>query len=565
MIAGLFSISSEFILITTNFSFFTSAFATILLTLFMILMLIFIFHKIERLNQEVKIINSSNSFFKHVSSEGNDEITSLASQINQMVDDFQATYDELKKSMAEKSGELQSKNIQLQQEINASKKPKKMLMSHEYLTQLARYDTLTALPNRMFFNEILNKSINHAKRRKKILAILYVSIDNFHFIKDQTLSNYISKEIGYRLSNLLRAEDILAKLDNEDFIILLNDIGKPKFASTVAQKLLRSFLNPIKFQTQEMTLTASIGICIYPSDATSLEGLLKDLDIVVQKVKNSGGNNYQFYSQSMDIEAREYIQLEGALRQALPNNELTLYFQPKIHLKHGSIVGVEALIRWTHPELGVISPAKFIPLAEETGLIMEIGEWSLLEACKINKHWQEEGYEHISVAVNLSPKQFYHPSIADSISQALQSSGLNPSYLEIEINEETVMTDMDAATKKLDSIQMLGVCISLDHFGTGYTSISHLKQFHISSLKIDQSFIKGIPLKPDDLAITSAMIALAHNLGLTVVAEGVETVEQVQHLAAQGCDIVQGYFLSHPLPQSKIVSQFNKLREGALM
>lgn len=267
----------------------------------------------------------------------------------------------------------------------------------------------------------------------------------------------------------------------------------------------------------------------------------------------------------MDVEAREYIQLESALRKAIHNNELALYYQPKLHLKKGSVIGMEALIRWEHPVLGIIDPVRFIPIAEETGYIMQIGEWALYEACKMNKYWQDEGYEHLTISVNLSPKQFHHPHIADVIAKILTQTKLNPRYLEIEINEKTIMENSGASGKQLANIKATGVVISIDHFGTGYTSISHLKQFPISILKIDQSFIKGIPNIPNDLAITNAFISLAHNLGLAVVAEGVETAEQVQYLSNQSCDIVQGYFLSHPLPASKIVLQLKKLQDEVLI
>ena len=266
----------------------------------------------------------------------------------------------------------------------------------------------------------------------------------------------------------------------------------------------------------------------------------------------------------MDAEASEYIHMEKSLRNAITNNELTLYYQPKIHLKTGSITRLEALIRWVHPEIGVMNPEKFLPIAEETGLIHPIGEWALREACKMNKQWQDAGYAHMSVAVNLSPKQFYHPNIVQIIATALKETGLNPNYLELEITETAMMDDANKATTILADIKSTGVQISIDHFGAGYFSISQLKKFPLTLLKIDQSFIKGIPNNPNDSAITTAIIALAHNLGLEVVAEGVETAEQVQYLSLQNCDMVQGYFLSQPLPAEQIVLQFKKLIEGVL-
>lgn len=436
------------------------------------------------------------------------------------------------------------------------------------LTQLAHYDNLTDLPNRVFFNDILNKAISHAKRHKKILAILSINLDSFKNINTsfgRVVGDSMLKATAKRFSNTLRAEDVLARLDGDEFIILLNDIGKPKFASVVAEKLLKACSQPLTIDSHEISVTASVGICIYPSDGESLEVLLNNVNRALDTVKRAGGNNYQFYTREMDMEAHEYVQLENALRKALSNNELVLYYQPKLLIKRGNIAGVEVLIRWSHPQLGLINPAKFIPIAEETGFIMQIGEWALHEACKMNKHWQDEGYEHVTVAVNLSPKQFYHPDIANTIAKVLNETGLNPNYLEIEITEATVMDNIEMTTNILDKIKATGVKISIDHFGTGYISISHLKKIPISAVKIDQSFIKGIPQIPNDIAITNAFIALAHNLGLEVVAEGVETVEQAQYLASQNCDMIQGYFLSHPVPEQKITLQFKKITDKVLI
>jgi EAL domain-containing protein (putative c-di-GMP-specific phosphodiesterase class I) len=267
----------------------------------------------------------------------------------------------------------------------------------------------------------------------------------------------------------------------------------------------------------------------------------------------------------MDVEAREFIKLENDLKKAIERNELILYYQPELHIKKGTIAGVEALLRWAHPELGILNPAQFISIAEDTGLMLKIGEWAMREACKTNKYWQDEGYEHLVVALNLSPRQFQHADIAKTISTVLKETGLNPKYLELEISESTVMDHVEVAKSRLDAIKATGVQLSIDHFGAGYTSISHLKQFPVNAIKIDQNYIKGIPNNPDDSAITNAFIGLAHNLGLEVVAEGVETGEQVQYLSMQNCDMVQGYFLSHPLPADKIVQQFKKLMDGALL
>jgi diguanylate cyclase (GGDEF)-like protein len=445
---------------------------------------------------------------------------------------------------------------------------KQPFKASDYLTQVAKYDNLTSLPNQIVFNEMLNKSLNQAKRQKKILAILLVNIDSLKIINDKLgtkNSDALIKEMGKRFEGVLRSEDVLAKLDNNQFIILLNDILKPKFASSVAEKILHACSQPLLIGSKQLPIKASIGICIYPNDGQSLEELLKNADLALYKAKHSGSHVYQFYTHEMDIEGHEYIQLEHSLRKAIKNNEFKLYYQPKLYIKKGSVISVEALLRWEHPELGLINPNQFIPLAEETGMIMQLGEWALREACRTNKYWQDEGYEHISVSLNLSPKQFHHPTIAQSIATILAETGLNPHYLELEITEKDAMDNTDAAIIILNKIKETGVKIVIDHFGTGHTSISHLKQFPISALKIDQSFIKGIPNNPNDSAITNAMIALAHNLGLEIVAEGVETAEQVEYLANHSCDTIQGYYISHPLPAESVVNQFKKLRDGVLI
>jgi diguanylate cyclase (GGDEF)-like protein len=409
----------------------------------------------------------------------------------------------------------------------------------------------------------------NAKRHKKTLAILLIKLDGLKEITSalgEAETNAAIKEVSVRLSNAVRSDDILARLEGDEFILLLQDIGKPKFASIVAKKIAHACSLPIKVDSQEVFLQASIGISVYPNDGQSLETLLKNVNTALDSIsRSSGGSAYQFYSKEMDAEAHEYLQLEEALRKAILNNELELYYQPKLNIKSSMIAGVEALLRWQHPDLSNVSPAVFIPIAEETNLIIPLGEWALREACKMNKHWQNEGYEHLSIALNLSPKQFYHPDIVEIISNALKESDLNPAYLELEINEATVMNNMEKAIEILEKIKALGVHLAIDHFGTGYTSISHLKQFPISSLKIDASFIKGIPTNANDLAITNAFIALAHHFGLEVVAEGVETAEQVEYLATQNCDMVQGYYFCHPLSAQNIIQQLKKIADRAML
>ncbi|MHB1948985.1 MAG: putative bifunctional diguanylate cyclase/phosphodiesterase [Gammaproteobacteria bacterium] len=431
-------------------------------------------------------------------------------------------------------------------------------VSNNVISPLAHNDGLTMLPNRLFFNEMLNKTLSNAERQGQLLAILLIDLDHFKNINDALgieTGDLVLKQIALRFADTLRNSDLIARPHGDEFIILLTDIDHPKYASTVAEKLLQTCAEAIKINGRVFYITASIGICIYPHDGKSLEDLQKNADIALNKAKRAGGGVYQYFSKEMTLEANAHIKLETALHNALTNNEFVLYYQPQFNLLAGKITGVEALIRWDNPEIGLISPSNFIAHAEENGLIFPIGEWVLQEACRANKSWQNQGYQPITIAVNISPQQFNHPNMVKMVEKALSESGLDPNYLELEITEMTVMDDIKASTQKLNQIKAMGVKICIDDFGTGYTSISYLKQFPIDILKIDQSFIKGIPKNQNDLAISSAIIALGHNLGLQVVAEGVETAEQLQFLLDNHCDLVQGYYFSRPLPEQKMILQ----------
>lgn len=469
------------------------------------------------------------------------------------------------KTNKDRINELVTAITQLRQEISERKSVEHELnVNKEHLIRLAHYDMLTSLPNRVFFNEILNKAITHANAKNKIFAILLIDLDNFKKINDlygHAIGDQALIQIGNRFASILRTGDILARLGGDEYIVLLHDIGHPKYAKPVAEKIINSCSIPLNIESHEFFVSTSIGISVYPNDGHSLEDLQKHADLAMYKAKHAGGGIYQYFTQDLDIAAHEHIRLEASLRKAIEANEFVLHFQPQLNLNDGTIKSAEALIRWEHPELGLISPAKFIPLAEETGLIMPIGEWALHEACRINKEWQNQGYDPITIAVNISPKQFRHQDVTQIVANAIKENQLEAKYLKIEITESAVMENVENAIKKLKSIHDMGVQISIDDFGTGYTSISYLRQYPVSVLKIDQTFIKGIPQNQNDVAITSAVISLGHNLGLEVIAEGVETAEQMQFLVEHGCDSIQGYFFGRPVPASKFVQQLTKKSE----
>lgn len=413
-------------------------------------------------------------------------------------------------------------------------------------TEQYKGTTLGNIPNHLFFMEFLKKSINHAKRHKQVLAILLIEF-----------KAEITANDAEQLSSVLRTDDVLATYNDHTFLVLLNNIAQPKFVGIVAEKMGQIFSNT----------PLHIGIGIYPADGETEETLFRTATETKKMAQHASPTAfaYQLLSPELDRETREHHQLSHALKSSLEKNELKLFYQPKMHLKHGSTAGVEALIRWEHPTLGLIDTGKMIKLAEESGLIASLGEWAIQEACKVNKHWQTKGYEHLTVGVNVSPKQFYDKHFIEKLTAVLNNTGLHPEFLELEINEETVMGNMDEALAILEKISALGVKITLDHFGVGYTSISHLKSFPINHLKIDHSFIKGLPQTPNDIAIVKAFIDLSHHLGFEIIAEGVENAEQMQFLSTQGCDIVQGYFLGSPLPADEIQEKLRKITDEVLI
>ncbi|HEX2548471.1 MAG TPA: EAL domain-containing protein [Gammaproteobacteria bacterium] len=526
-----------------------------------------IVRRLEHLDNEVAEISEKNELNRRVDARGSDEISSVAHQINSMMDIIESSHEQLENRVRERTQELQKTNIQLEQEIAERKSVEKDLLIHkEHLARLAHYDELTGLPNRVFFSEILNKTIIHSRENHKRFALFFIDLDRFKKINDalgHPTGDLVLKEFAEVFKNTLRKGDILARLGGDEFVILLNEVSDTKIIATVAENIFKACAKPIKIRSHEFFITASIGICIYPNDGASLEDLLKNADMAMYKAKRAGGGVYQYYTEEMNLEASAYIELESKLRKAILNNEFILHYQPKYTIKDGQICGVEVLIRWESPEQGLIMPEKFIPIAEETGLIMQIGEWVLREACKTNKTWQDQGFNPVSIAVNVSAKQFKHQDLIKLVQDVLQETGMAAEYLELEITETAIMENVESAITKLIAIEKMGVKVSIDDFGTGYTSISYLKQFPISILKIDKSFIKGIPLNQNDNAIASGVIALAHSLGLLVVAEGVETNEQLQYLAEHNCDIVQGYYLSKPLSNAKITIEFNKIKNLA--
>lgn len=424
------------------------------------------------------------------------------------------------------------------------------------LQYLATHDPLTDLPNRSMFNQVLRHALSRSARYNNGLALLFIDIDRFKNVNDtlgHSAGDRMLQECANRFTECLRDSDIIARLGGDEFVVIIENFSAPRDIIAVAEKILVSVAKPFFIDTNEFLVNASIGISTFPDDGTDIEILLKNADTAMYRAKQQG-NRYQFYSVEMNKHSFERFAMESSLRGAIERKEFLLHYQPKVDLRTGRITGVEALIRWRHPDWGLVSPGQFIPLAEESGLIVEIGKWVLKTACAQNRRWQEQGFPLMRVAVNLSARQFMHEHLLRDITETVSETGLTPDCLEIEITESMGMQNAEQAIMLLWKLKNMGIHLSIDDFGTGYSSLAYLKRLPVDCVKIDRSFIKDIPREVDDMAITTGIISLAHSLRLKVVAEGVETIEQYEFLRKNGCDEIQGYFFSKPLPVEEITA-----------
>jgi diguanylate cyclase (GGDEF)-like protein/PAS domain S-box-containing protein len=423
-------------------------------------------------------------------------------------------------------------------------------VAEERIRYLATHDGLTGLPNRFMFSEFLNNAIQLARRYQQTFAVMFIDLDRFKIINDtlgHEAGDLLLKEIASRLALDMRTSDVVARLGGDEFVILVRQVSDQDQVTSVARKVLASVMRPVTLAGQECRVTTSIGICMYPGDAQDEQALMKNADMAMYRAKEQGKNNFEFYSDTANTVSLERLALESSLRQALERDEFFLVYQPKLDLRTGKINGVEALLRWQHPQLGVVMPAEFIPLAEETGLIISIGRWVLQASCKQAMAWQRESLPPVRVAVNLSARQFATQGLMNDIATAIKEAGIAPELLELEITEGMAMQNIDNATQVLAQMNQIGVRIAIDDFGTGYSSLAQIKRFPIDTLKIDRSFIRDLTSNPEDQAITKAIIAMGKTLSLTVVAEGVESREQEEFLRLHGCDETQGYYFSRPI------------------
>ena len=421
----------------------------------------------------------------------------------------------------------------------------------ERLSFLAQYDVLTGLPNRALFYDRLRQAVVRARREQAMVGLMFLDLDRFKQINDtlgHAAGDRVLKVVADRLKGFLREVDTIARLGGDEFTVIIEGVSDPVQLSGVAEKIRSALSEPVDLNGRDMSVSASIGITLYPRDGEDIEQLIKNADIAMYHAKHRGGRQqFQFYDQGMAPLAAEHLELEAKLRRAIEKQEFLLHYQPVVDLASGAITGMEALIRWQSPQ-GLVPPANFIPLAEESGLILDIGRWVLHAACTQARKWQREGLPALRLAVNLSPLELRQPNLLASVAEILRESGLAPQYLELEITENTVMDRSRDTMVTLTRLEQLGVQLSIDDFGTGYSSLAYLKQFPVHSLKIDRSFVRDVTTDSNDAAIVGAMIAMSKSLGLSVIAEGVETREQLDFLRAAGCHAYQGYYFSVPLP-----------------
>ncbi|RJQ52590.1 MAG: GGDEF domain-containing response regulator [Nitrospiraceae bacterium] len=450
--------------------------------------------------------------------------------------------------------------------------------SEEDIYRMAYYDILTGLPNRFLFNDRLKQAIALAERYNRLVAVLFLDLDNFKRVNDtfgHHMGDKLLKKVAERINLCMRKGDSLsrqstddsvdtvARLGGDEFTIILSEIHHLEDAAKVAQRIFNALSLQFTLDTYELFISASIGIAIYPHDGKDVSSLLKNADAAMYHAKSEGKNNYQYYRQSMNASALERLTLENNLRKALERNEFVLHYQPQVDIRTGEIVGLEALTRWQQADGRIVPPGEFIPIAEETGLILPLSDWILHTACKQCKEWHAAGFPDIAVSVNISGQQFQQKNFAKTVNRVLEDTGIKPGDLFLEITESTIMHNTDMVFTTLYELSRLGLRLIIDDFGTGYSSLSYLKRFPIHAIKIDRSFVKEINTSPDDAAISKAIISMAHSLKLKVVAEGVETKHQLAFLREQACDEIQGFLFSRPLPFEEVLKLLSREKKGS--
>lgn len=485
---------------------------------------------LDRLGALMRRVSENKDYTLRSEHEGGDEVGVLTREFNGMLAQIHRHKADLE--------------FELERRLEAEKR----------LERLAHYDNVTQLPNRNFFNNSLARAVSVSARTSKTTVLMFIDLDNFKRVND-TLGHHVGDlllaDAALRISGTLRTNDVVCRIGGDEFAVILENLETPALSGYIASKIIHVLAEGFSFGDSEIYIGASIGISTYPEDAQDIPGLLRSADTAMYHAKEHGKNNYQYYNADLETRALRRMSLETGLRRAIDAQELVLYYQPQINTLTGCIVGFEALLRWQHPEWGLVNPNDFIPVAEETGIIVPIGEWVLRTACRQAKVWQETFSPELTMSVNISSRQFREPEIVESVLSIVAETGIPSGKLDLELTESTLMDGTDVVFNKMSRLREAGICISVDDFGTGYSSMSYLKRFPITTLKIDRSFVQDIPTDADDIAITQAIIAMGKSLGLTLVAEGVETAEQLHFLREHRCDKLQGFLFSRPVPASE--------------
>jgi diguanylate cyclase (GGDEF)-like protein len=506
------------------------------------------------ISKEIKKISEEKKFSNRLKLQKfNDEISIVTEEINNMLNKLE----ENQHQIIENEKTLKLANENLENEVLERKK------IEEKIKHIAYHDYLTGLPNRLSFTEQLNHAIHVADRTVKVVSIMFLDLDGFKMINDtmgHSAGDELLKKVSDRLVKTLRNTDIIARIGGDEFIIMIECIENIKDVKFIADKIIKSFIKPFIIEGQDCFISTSIGVSIYPIDGENAEVLIKNADIAMYKAKEGGKNKYVLCTPLMKDSINETLNITNKLYRAMENNELELYYQPQVNSYTNEIVGAEALLRWKNSELGMISPSKFILLAEQTGLIKPIGEWVLRTACKQNKIWQNVGYPKIRIAVNISVKQFEDRSLLTAIEDVLKETEMEPKYLEIEITESIIMKEKEYVIATLNKLREMGIQIAIDDFGTEYSSLSYLKNLPANRIKIAMPFVHGINVNNKDESITKAIIVLAKNMNMGLIAEGVETQAQLEFLTQRLCDEIQGYYFYKPMP----ASEMEKLLKEAL-
>lgn len=462
-------------------------------------------------------------------------------------------HDQLEERVAERTAALEDANVQLKSEIF------ERMQAEKRVWQIAHHDALTGLPNRSLLQDRLSQALIAATRGDSGVAVMFLDLDRFKRVNDSLghdVGDALLKSVATRLLQVVRDVDTVCRLGGDEFVIVLGAVSSPDDAVMVAERVIEVLARPMDIMGHELRASTSIGISLFPEDGYDAQALMKNADTAMYSAKNRGRNNFQFFSPEMNAAANHFFRLEQRLRQAIDGGQLVLHYQPQVDVSAHRVCGLEALVRWQDPESGLVPPAEFIPVAEETGLIVALGEWVLREACRQLRVWHDAGWPQVPVAVNLSPRQFQQKNLVDRVRCILKETGVSPQLLELEITESCLMDSVDDALGQVQALADMGVRLSIDDFGTGYSSLAYLKRFPVRRLKIDRSFVRDLCEDRGDMAIVASIIGLANSLGLDVLAEGVETASQLLALRGEGCLLYQGYLFSKPRPASEVAAIF---------